>query len=60
MTFSGDPRMSVTAHTEITHISSTSTLLLDRYSSDHPTRELGRPTSTLVRHTVHLVCRPTG
>ncbi|TXT04430.1 uncharacterized protein COLE_07249 [Cutaneotrichosporon oleaginosum] len=60
MTFSGDPCMSITAHTEITRISSTSTLPLDQYSSDHPARKPGRPTSTLVGHTVHLVCRPTG
>ncbi|TXT05799.1 uncharacterized protein COLE_07119 [Cutaneotrichosporon oleaginosum] len=60
MTFSGDPRMSVTVHTEIARISSTSTPPLDRYSSDHPARKPGRPMSTLVGHTVHLICRPTG
>ncbi|TXT03972.1 uncharacterized protein COLE_07669 [Cutaneotrichosporon oleaginosum] len=41
MTSRGDPCMSVTAHTEITHISSTSTLPLDRYSSDRPARKSG-------------------
>ncbi|TXT13819.1 uncharacterized protein COLE_00012 [Cutaneotrichosporon oleaginosum] len=55
MTFRGDPRMSVTAHTEITRTSATSTLSLDRYSPDHPARKPGRTTSTLVGHTVHLV-----
>ncbi|TXT03973.1 uncharacterized protein COLE_07670 [Cutaneotrichosporon oleaginosum] len=54
MTLRGDPGMSVTAHTEITRTSATSTLSLDRYSSDHPAGESGRPTSTLVGQTVHL------
>ncbi|TXT04766.1 uncharacterized protein COLE_07585 [Cutaneotrichosporon oleaginosum] len=50
MTSSGDPCMSVTVHTEITHISFTSTPPLDRYSPDHPARkrvDLRRPSSDI-------------